>query len=1077
MKTKNLALIVLIIFNYSGFAQTNDFRVGISFERAYMWSNNDSTVECVNAGVSETSALINVGGTVYPTSTLNVFAEDGFNTINYFQPGKWRHSELNMYNVLKLIQNNGMKFLGVANEWFIPNSPCPGGSCNGVNIYNNNLTSLGKVNDPSWNDTVDNTKARTNYVLMSQYAFKSNLSDVIWGFDINGEGSFSHDYNVSSTDDCAGGAPVFVKSETPPSNVSDAILYFRNNLLTSNQKICIAPAMHGGTINDFTNDFEYAETHTPQIWQNTLNGSIHDYNPQDYLNLANKPDVIIEGSYYRFPQNDWYTNLYSNLTNNSSSSSGHYLGKFKTIDYLKSKGYNNVQAFSTLELGNNYPDNLTFYHTNNNVKNANWLWFLSYTSIIHGADGVWFFDHFSYDNTAGEIAKHTYMNGYQLDRYTRPYFSNSYNNFTSHLGRELRYLVNKGFLSTDPNTIVYTKKDAVDENCIVPVFSSYIPLKYPSGYGPSPANGTVSLNPDLRSENYGLRYTVRTNGTEVIMIISNPLNIPITDTLEFSNASNPIIQNATGVEVLFELVSSVTSTTYKCNRNSNINLQNSTVGNKYFKPFLTGKKLVLAFGPMDVHVLKFITSSTTINIDGWAKVWSNNGSGTIGGWKANDTDKFISGDFDGDGKGELLCLQAGSLGNWATMLGFDNNNWSPKWSNSGNNSIGGWWINSSDKFVVGDFDGDSSDELLCIQSFASGNWETMLHFSNGTWISGLSNSGNNKIVDWSISSSDKFIVGDFDSDLREELLCIKAYGNSGNLVSMLHFDNGNWIKGWNNSGSLTDWQIRAADRFYTADFMSLSKKNNQLLCVQGDGKLSSLYTFNNNAWEKKWSNNGSSFNGWSTPIPLSDKILVGNIDNNDLRDEIMFIQTGSGDSWSATMDLTQNQNLWNWNWGTNSTKPYIFDWPIASGNGSNSDYLLIKPLVNQPKHLLCKRKFGCNSYIISLYKSSSLKNKSAGVLAGDIEVEAIKTEESMVVKAFPNPTDGMFLVELPPYNESSQLEIYNSLGAVIRQIKINPSKNKKQTISVELNSTPMGVYIVVWKYGNNIISKKVLRKE
>jgi hypothetical protein len=1018
---------------------------------------NNQTYECYDQ-VCETSTLYTSGGNTYPTSPLNVIAEDGFNTVNYFQPSSWRHSEENMYTTLQLIANNGLKFLGFANEWFLPNTPCTDGNCGGINIYNNYL--IGEDNEFTWNDPKAVNKARTNYELMSEYAYKSDLSDVIWGHDINGEGSYAHAWNITTNPlQCYSDSPVYVNSEVPPANVSQAIYDFRSNLLTDNQKICISIANHGGTINDYTDDFEYVND---SAFQNTP-----DYDPQQYLELTNKPDVIIEGSYYGFPEDTWLEYDYDSI----AYGKGHYLGKFKTIDYIQEKGYDNIQAFITGELvGTKYPEYRKHYQTDSTIANANWIWFQSYTSIIHGAKGVWIYCHDDYDTTSVEVNNDYYQkNGFELNRYTRNYFSNSYKNFFSNLGRELRYLLNEGFLSSDPNSIVYTKKDESDKYCIVPEASSYIPSTY----------NNIDLS-EHKNENYGLRYTIRTNGDELIMIISNPLNIPITATLDFSNVSNPILQNAYGVDLLFEEYTSVTDSTYKVNRNSDINLENGTVGEKWYKAFSSGKELELSFGPCDVHILKFRTNQQTINTDGWEKVWTNNGSGIIGDWTSKDYDKYIPGDLDGDDVEELLCIQGGDFNNWATVLHYEDENWIKDLSNNGNNAIGGWWITGTDKFICGDFDGDSSDELLCIEGDDdSGNWATMLHYENGSWISGLSNNGNNTIGGWTIKENDKFICGDLDGDTIDELLCIQGDNDFGNKATILKFENNSWSPIWTNGGGnqIANWNIRQADRFFTSDFMNDS--TSQLLCVQGDDVESTLLSYDlSDGWQVEWSNEGGSFNGWSTPVSLTDKILVGNVDYSDSRDEIMFLQTESAASWSVSMDLTGSQGdwNWNWNWGTNPLNAYLYDWPIATGSGLSTDYFLIKAVENQPKYLMAIRKFGCSvdtySYLIGLYKSLFSANKSASLAELDVSEGSIECGVMGEMSIFPNPNSGIFTVLLPTSAISSQLTVYNSLGTLIRQKTIDPILGENKRISMELELLNPGVYFISWRCNDETQTKR-----
>jgi len=96
-------------------------------------------------------------------------------------------------------------------------------------------------------------------------------------------------------------------------------------------------------------------------------------------------------------------------------------------------------------------------------------------------------------------------------RYRFDHFPRNYRDYLRHLSRELRFLVDKDLLSTDNRTVLFWKTDAADANGIVPK-TDYIKT--------SAKNNTKlkkSERKNITNENHGLRYTIRTNGLEVIM--------------------------------------------------------------------------------------------------------------------------------------------------------------------------------------------------------------------------------------------------------------------------------------------------------------------------------------------------------------------------------------------------------------------------------------------------------------------------------------------------------------------------------------------------------------------------------
>lgn len=1064
---KKVIIIGLSIFSFALFGQTsNEFKIGIVFGNLHMpeYPVPNGPYSCYDQ-TSYTSKSVTVEGVIYATSPFNVLAEDGFNSVYLFEPDIWEMSENQYRNTLELLRQNNLTTLANSYLWYVPTAA----NSSGINVYNNYLS--GQTNHFTWNDPKAKNKARPNYSLLSSMCFKDAIyKDVIWGHQIAGEMNCRHDFNSSVNPLCYSPGPTYISSEIPPSNVSSAMGYFKNNLVASNQKIVLAMVNHGSSINDNTNDAEW----TPElgVFQNTPN----DWNPQEYINGPNKPDVILDASYYQYPINNWTTYPYSNI----ETGEGHYLGKYKSFDYYKKKGYNKIQSMISCERywPNNNTDLIGHYNTTN-VYNANWIWFQTYTSIIHGCQGIWLYTMDDYDSSISEQNKRTVLNDKgntaQLNRFNRQYFSTNYNNYLRHLSRELKYLYNRGFLSTDPNTIIYTKTDQTDPNCIIPS-AAYDP--YNESYIATAMYDnnlhTPELIADLCSENYGLRYTIRNNGSTAIMIITNPLNLPVTVTLDFANITSPFIKNSTGVKILFENnVNPYNNSTYKTNRDGLINLSSNpnTTGKYYTLNYSNGKKVTLKFGPMDVHVLEFVTTPVTNYKNGWEKIWSNFGNNYLGtymsGWGLFDDDKIMAGDFNGDGAEELFCIQGyNEVGGWATMLKYNNNDWQYGWSNNGNNLIGpigsSWTIRRPDKFLVGDFDGDSKDELLCIQAYSSGNWATMFNFENNTWIASISNAGSNTISSWGITSLDKFIVGDFDGDSKDELFCIQASAQN-NRATMIHFDNGSWSSGWSNGGDNTidGWGIIPQDRFLAGDFDSDSK--DELLCFQPTG-WSTMLHFDNNDWQWGWSNYGSGYISMCWTIAATNKFLVGNIDNVDSKTEIMGIQMGSTATNTFSADFTSD---WSCRTHANTSKPYINDWLVTETNSSRTNYLLIKAVANEPEYLIAYRKQNCNSkYLLSMYKSTPGSNKSTQK-EGIFENESKgKIENSITV--YPNPTTGSVNVILENSTKGIA-KVFNQTGQLVLEQDFSSNN-----FLVDLSRQPKGIYIFVITSGNEVMREMVI---
>lgn len=273
----------------------------------------------------------------------------------------------------------------------------------------------------------------------------------------------------------------------------------------------------------------------------------------------------------------------------------------------------------------------------------------------------------------------------------------------------------------------------------------------------------------------------------------------------------------------------------------------------------------------------------------------------------NDNLKVLSGDIDNDGIDEILVINSSgySFTSDFNEIEDDNWEWDKKWDNGTTQQISDWDIsnNGLDKYILGNYDADLADELLCISasgraavydfSFVGDMWQ---------WVRKWDNEGSHLIEDWRIStySTDKFLSGDFDDDGVDELLCISVTG----FASVFDFSNSRddwfWDKKWGNGGShyIDNWRISTygTDQFFSGDFDD--DGFDELLGVSQNGFVKIL-NFNKIydwrwEWESKWGNDGSGkLKNWS--LKPKDKILVGNFDPGDicLSNTMLFLIRGS----------------------------------------------------------------------------------------------------------------------------------------------------------------------------------------
>lgn len=1016
----------------------NNFKIGL--DNAYFTNTTPN-------GPGLVTSIMNPNAPAYYSSMLGIFKEDGINLIQDFIPNEsTTYQQFRDY--ASLCENHGMQLIDNLLQWYKPDI--------NSNVYSGLPCS---PNIPYVN--------YDNNLFQNVYAVRPNA---FFGHGLGAEKYANHPYMISTT--CS--STDTLCRQIPPQNSSDATAYFKNkrDLYFPGQKIICVEAAHGGMITDnFSSTFGL-------------------YEPQDYIHLNNVSnptlgDVFVEASYFSYEFKWWWNTA-------NASPNQDYRGKFGSIDYARSKGYSKIFAENNVEVGGNFG---TQYHIHSNpaVPNANLMRFYAYTSFIHKAHGIMFYHYwFTYDqNNSTDVASQVYMSDpNHTDRYTRPYMSVLYNTHLCKFTRELRYLVNNNYLSDDDSQVLYEKTTSADVNGILPASTVYLPAVYQAAdardYNTVNGYGSININnPIYRDEGHGLRYIIRTNGTEAVMIISNPNpfslhNVP----LNFSGITNSQIANANYVDVLFEdgSVTDVNSMSYKTDPITPVNPVTFSLNKVYSFPFCN-KSFTAEFGPFDTHVYHFRTTNTPLISyqNGWNQVWTNNYSGTIGSWgpQIASGDKFVAFDYDGDGDDELLCCENLPANSKFSILHYGNNTWSstPAFTNNGSGYIASssaWTILPNDKFFAADFDGDGKkNELLCIQSVGTtlkavifkrvftksgGLYVYWTNNANG-WLNSSGPSG------WSISSTDKFQVGDFDGDgKKNDLLCVQRTGGGW---AVLHYNTGTnnfvWLAG-NTSGTFQNaatWTIGITDQFYVNDYNG-DGTCNEVLCVNRGTGISSVVVYNAGAWSLRWTNGGNNTIGnWN--LSLNDVLVTGDIDT-DVKAELLFVQA-CGDNCKLAMSEdfdSSNQPVQRWSNssanGPNGPAPNFIDtWRVNDADVVNPRYMLIQPELNNKSYLLAFKDYVCNNTLnalISMYKPNytSYNYKIFGDATGQPPLSQI----IKVIRIFPNPAENLFTLESGQLITNCIVETFNTMG----QSVFKKEYAKLNSEQVDISGLCKGVYFV-----------------
>ena len=477
------------------------------------------------------------------------------------------------------------------------------------------------------------------------------------------------------------------------------------------------------------------------------------------------------------------------------------------------------------------------------------------------------------------------------------------------------------------------------------------------------------------------------------------------------------------------------------------------------------------------HPDRFLIPSNYAPMNQWTHFWDNNENKKwLGTWNLHGDDQYLKGDFDGDNDDEILFVNHKS--DYCTMQDFKcegvfGAQWYWKWSNGGNGIIYNWVINKNDKFFTGDFNGDGKDELLSIS--ANSNYAHLNGFNNSTnsWYSEWANYGNHWIGGWYIQSSDDFIVADFTGDGRDNLLCVSASGWS----KLLTYSGFSWTQVWSNQGmgwigeGFDDGIPAFSGHRYNAGYITGSSNifgslKADLIAIYGTWATISNFDIVSNCWHWKWSQFGGGapdVAGWHLPMNNHDFIQVGNLDYTDTKEELQFInQSLLNANWTCTMDYTGSHLVQNWNNGGNEE---IAD---VSLNG-DVEYLTLKPLssVNTDMLLQIKNMYASNKFKCTLLKPSGTNKSNFFSNLHNNE------DKGITYKIFPNPVEDYIIVSRENAKSNSKVEIYNLTGKVILNQNIDENNFVQ---SFDISRLESGLYLILVKQDNVVVYSSKFHK-
>jgi len=131
------------------------------------------------------------------------------------------------------------------------------------------------------------------------------------------------------------------------------------------------------------------------------------------------------------------------------------------------------------------------------------------------------------------------------------------------------------------------------------------------------------------------------------------------------------------------------------------------------------------------------------------KSWSNfQNQRWIATWLLQNQDKKVVGNFDGENNDEEIFFAAPD-NKWVGIMDFSCDQGTNRyhlWGNSGNGTFGTWYRNHGDKYMAGDFDGNGKADLFSVSGGAS--WSALQEYdpSSWSWIHKWGNAGTHWIA-------------------------------------------------------------------------------------------------------------------------------------------------------------------------------------------------------------------------------------------------------------------------------------------------------------------------------------------